>query len=227
MGWARHPLACRKQGGIYCHRRQAHGTRDSLGAHHLCRQRRNRSFKDVESDLPADFVEQNGERLKIVDCITCHNRIAHKLHFPEVIDDAMSRKIISPEIPYFKQNALAIMSVNTPRSTMPTWRSAGCATTTKPTGQTITHCIRQRLSRQPNILLLPSKTLFTPPWVPVGQPIPTTWGTKTRLAASAATMANMSTRRTNRIRIECNLCHTVPVKNLEDGATPKMPLEES
>ena len=67
-------------------------------------------FTDIDVDLPADFVEQNPDRLRKMDCVTCHNRNSHEFKTPEqALDDAMSRGVISPEIPYFKQNAIAIM----------------------------------------------------------------------------------------------------------------------
>ncbi len=67
-------------------------------------------FVDIEADLPANFVDQNRDRLKKVDCITCHNRISHMFRSPsDAIDSAMARGVISPDIPYFKQNAVAVM----------------------------------------------------------------------------------------------------------------------
>ena len=71
---------------------------------------RHRYYTDVEKDLPADFAEANKDRIQQMDCMTCHNRNSHEFKSPDqAIDDAMSRGVISPEIPYFKQNAMAIM----------------------------------------------------------------------------------------------------------------------
>ncbi|MEZ4555789.1 MAG: hypothetical protein R2854_04940 [Caldilineaceae bacterium] len=41
--------------------------------------------------------------------MTCHNRETHEFQNPnDALDDAMSR-VVSPDIPYMKQNALAVM----------------------------------------------------------------------------------------------------------------------
>ena len=67
-------------------------------------------FTDIDAELPANFVEENADRVKLVDCMTCHNRISHKFVSPEdALDDALSRNIVSPAIPYIKQNAVAVM----------------------------------------------------------------------------------------------------------------------
>jgi len=67
-------------------------------------------FVDVEADLPVDFVQTNESLIKTVDCMTCHNRISHVFNTPEeALDDAMARGLISPEIPYIKKNAIALI----------------------------------------------------------------------------------------------------------------------
>ncbi len=67
-------------------------------------------FVDITADLPADFQPQNAARMKTMDCTTCHNRIAHTFPNPsDALDDAMARGIISPQIPYIKKNAVAVI----------------------------------------------------------------------------------------------------------------------
>jgi nitrate/TMAO reductase-like tetraheme cytochrome c subunit len=62
-------------------------------------------FVDVEADLdPASIAEADLEEM---DCITCHNRITHLVLTPEAtVDQLMSRGIISPEIPEIRWRAV-------------------------------------------------------------------------------------------------------------------------
>ncbi|HLB64941.1 MAG TPA: c-type cytochrome domain-containing protein [Anaerolineales bacterium] len=63
-------------------------------------------FVDVEADL--DVAEINPDDLEEMDCITCHNRITHLVLTPEAtVDQLMARRIISPEIPEIRRRAVA------------------------------------------------------------------------------------------------------------------------
>jgi hypothetical protein len=63
-------------------------------------------YVDVEADLDVEAI--NPADLAEMDCITCHNRITHLVLTPEAtIDQLMSRAIISPQIPEIRQRAVA------------------------------------------------------------------------------------------------------------------------
>ncbi len=71
---------------------------------------KSRVFVDIDADVPADFDVQNPERLETMDCITCHNRIAHPFRSPETaLDDYLARGLIDPTIPYIKKYALEVI----------------------------------------------------------------------------------------------------------------------
>jgi hypothetical protein len=54
--------------------------------------------------------DDDQDHLRQMDCVTCHNRNSHEFMTPDdALDDAMARNVISPEIPYFKQNAMAVI----------------------------------------------------------------------------------------------------------------------
>jgi hypothetical protein len=54
-------------------------------------------YKDITAQLPATIEDKD---LKQMDCITCHNRITHKVEMPEVaMDQAMENGIIRSDIP--------------------------------------------------------------------------------------------------------------------------------
>ena len=49
-------------------------------------------------------------KLKQMECTTCHNRVSHNFKPPEYsVDDAMSRGLISPEIPGIHQKAVEVL----------------------------------------------------------------------------------------------------------------------
>ena len=68
-----------------------------------------RIFNDVESELNPEEI--NPDDLKEMDCITCHNRITHLVSSPEdTVDELISRGLISDEIPEIRLKALEVYS---------------------------------------------------------------------------------------------------------------------
>lgn len=65
-------------------------------------------YVDIESGLdPAEVDETKLERL---DCITCHNRITHLVYMPEdSVDQLMQRGIVSPTIPEIRLKAVEVL----------------------------------------------------------------------------------------------------------------------
>ncbi|MBC8334045.1 MAG: cytochrome c3 family protein [Anaerolineales bacterium] len=66
-------------------------------------------YVDISSDFDPYSIDE--AELKEMDCITCHNRISHTIHQPEnAIDLAISRGVISVNIPGIRQNAVRLLS---------------------------------------------------------------------------------------------------------------------
>jgi hypothetical protein len=62
-------------------------------------------YFDIKSDFSAEQI--NEEDLVEMDCITCHNRISHLVSYPEEIIDALMKKdLISSDIPGIRQIGL-------------------------------------------------------------------------------------------------------------------------
>lgn len=60
-------------------------------------------YYDVEAGIDTEYVAQNQDRIRLMDCIDCHNRVSHKFPSPEqAMDQAMSTGQISPDIPFIK-----------------------------------------------------------------------------------------------------------------------------
>jgi nitrate/TMAO reductase-like tetraheme cytochrome c subunit len=62
-------------------------------------------YFDISSDFNPEDI--NPEDLKEMDCITCHNRITHLVSYPEeMVDTLLERELISPDIPNIRKVAL-------------------------------------------------------------------------------------------------------------------------
>lgn len=62
-------------------------------------------YFDIKSDFSADQI--NEEDLVKMDCITCHNRISHMVSYPDkIIDALMEKDLISSDIPGIRQIGL-------------------------------------------------------------------------------------------------------------------------
>jgi nitrate/TMAO reductase-like tetraheme cytochrome c subunit len=76
-------------------------------------------FVDVESGF--DIAKLDESLLKRMDCITCHNRVTHDFQNPaDSVDESMGRGLISPEIPEIRQRAVYTLSLpyNSPSEAM-------------------------------------------------------------------------------------------------------------
>ncbi len=62
-------------------------------------------YLDITSDIDPDAIDRGD--LKEMDCITCHNRITHLVSFPEdIIDRLLNQGLISSDIPEIRDIAL-------------------------------------------------------------------------------------------------------------------------
>ncbi|MCA9932585.1 MAG: NapC/NirT family cytochrome c [Anaerolineales bacterium] len=67
-------------------------------------------YYDIASGLTPDDVA--GQFLERVDCITCHNRITHSIPNPdEAINEALRKGLISAELPFVREKAGELLSV--------------------------------------------------------------------------------------------------------------------
>ena len=72
-------------------------------------------YFDVDANLPPDFVERNQDKLHRMDCIDCHNRISHQFPNPDqALDDALFRHKIARDIPEIKKLAVDVLSAPYP-----------------------------------------------------------------------------------------------------------------
>lgn len=68
-------------------------------------------YFDVEAGLPPTFGQQVEGELRRMDCIDCHTRISHLFRSPpDAMDDILSRQQISSDIPFIKQKGVELLS---------------------------------------------------------------------------------------------------------------------
>lgn len=185
-------------------------------------------FIDVDADLPADFVEQNAENIKKMDCTSCHNRIAHKFPTPSAaLNDSMARGVIDPSIPYFKQNALAVFEREYPNMNEARRAIQGL------NGYYAVHYPDYSAANQETIsaavdevLNLFQKMMYStmePSW----GAHPDNLGHSESAGCFRCHDGKHLTAEGESIRIECNICHSIPIKGPEDGSSPNLALTES
>ncbi len=67
-------------------------------------------YVDVESGFDKSTIDES--KMKTMDCVTCHNRVTHEFTFPEEsINTAMARGQIDPDIPLIHKKAMEVMAV--------------------------------------------------------------------------------------------------------------------
>ena len=68
-------------------------------------------YFDVEAGLPASFGQEVAGELHRMDCIDCHTRISHLFRSPsDAMDDALSRQKVDRNIPEIKRRGVEVLS---------------------------------------------------------------------------------------------------------------------
>ncbi|RME70237.1 MAG: hypothetical protein D6784_17035 [Chloroflexi bacterium] len=185
-------------------------------------------FVDIEADLPPDFVAQNQDRMRVVDCMTCHNRISHLFRNPsDAIDDAMARGLISPEIPYFKQNAVAVMERR--YTSMDEARNAvlGLKNYYIVNWPDYYRMNAEKVDRAVENLVEIYQRMVFPTMQVSWDTHPNNLGHRDWPGCFRCHDGKHLNQKQESIRIECNLCHSIPIRNRPDGTIPALPVEES
>jgi NapC/NirT cytochrome c family, N-terminal region len=66
-------------------------------------------YVDVEANIDPSNIDPKS--LKTMDCITCHNRISHEISEPDAsVENAMARGVISAAVPYIRSEAVTALT---------------------------------------------------------------------------------------------------------------------
>ncbi|MEZ4640196.1 MAG: NapC/NirT family cytochrome c [Caldilineaceae bacterium] len=179
------------------------------------------TFVDSDTELPADFVAQNADSIKTMDCMTCHNRVSHLFREPsKMLDDVMARGLASPQIPYFKQNALAVMEREYPRmedafvaiSGLKQYYADNWPDFYAQNGTLVEQAVETVLAEY--------KTMVFPNMEVSWDTHPNNLGHLDSPGCFRCHDGSHLNEGGESIRIECNLCHTIPVAEGPDGTVP-------
>lgn len=70
-------------------------------------------YYDIASDITPEDVA--GSTLERMDCIACHNRVTHTIPSPpEAIDQALNKRLISRDLPEIREQTVALLSAQYP-----------------------------------------------------------------------------------------------------------------
>ncbi len=184
-------------------------------------------YVDVETDLPEDFVEQNEEHMATVDCMTCHNRISHLFRTPsDAIDNAMARGVISSDIPYFKQNAVAVMDRKYPNMDEALTAIEGLRDYYAANWPGYYANNNVQVNQATDEVVTMYQTMVFPTMDVSWETHPNNIGHRESAGCFRCHDGKHLNENDESIRIECNLCHSIPLKNTPDGTTPMLPVEE-
>ncbi len=185
-------------------------------------------FTDTEVALPTDFVAQNEAKKKIVDCMTCHNRESHEFESPDqALDDAMSRGVVSAEIPYFKQNAVAVMERTYPSMDEANAALRGLKNYYDANWTEYYAANQAKVDQSVEALVTMYERMVYPTMDVSWDTHPDNLGHKDSAGCFRCHDGKHVDEQGETIRIECNLCHTIPVKSPEDGSTPVIPVTDA
>jgi hypothetical protein len=66
-------------------------------------------YTDITASFDTSAVKQSD--LKTMDCITCHNRVSHTIPYPdESVDSSLARGVIAVDIPYIRREAVKALT---------------------------------------------------------------------------------------------------------------------
>lgn len=175
-------------------------------------------FQDVEVELPADFAETNQDRLRTMDCMTCHNRISHEFKSPNTaLNEALSRGIISPQIPYIKQNAVAVFERKYPDMQQAVSAIYGLRQYYETNWPDYYAANSEIVDGAVETLAQLYQEMVFPTMDASWQTHADNSGHKEWAGCFRCHSGKHLNEKAESIRIECNLCHSIPLKELADG----------
>jgi hypothetical protein len=167
-------------------------------------------YYDVASDFTPEDVA--GQFLETMDCITCHNRVTHTIPTPEeAVDQALRKKLIPDDLPYLRREAVALLSQKYPEPGSALTPIASLADFYRQTYPEI-FSERQEEIRQAIAVLeeIRTHTIFPEQRVD-WDTHPDNLGHTEAPGCFRCHDGKHLTPTGEAIRLECNICHAVPV----------------
>ncbi len=184
-------------------------------------------FFDTEAGLPPDFGKQVESQLRRMDCIDCHTRISHLFRSPSnAMDEALARGLLDSSMPYIKSEGTKILSQEYP--SLDAGMKAvedleGWYKTNEPTYYAAnTQKVQQAVIEIKGIF---SQTVF--PNLKVGwQTHPDNAGHREFPGCFRCHDGKHVSPQGQTVRLECNLCHSIPEVVASDDAAPVLSVDK-
>ncbi len=185
-------------------------------------------FVDATANIPADFAVKNQAKIETMDCMTCHNRVSHVFPSPSaVLDDAMARGAISPEIPYFKKNAIAVMKRQYPSMEEATKALDGLRGYYAANWSDFYNGNTALVDGAVDELLTIYEQMVFPTMDVAWNTHPNNLGHKDSAGCFRCHDGKHLSANNEPIRLECNLCHSIPLISAPDGSIAPLPVAEA
>lgn len=182
-------------------------------------------YIDVESNFDPSSIQP--ETLQKMDCITCHNRTAHEIPEPSrAVDQLLARGLISTNIPAIKKNATAVLSANYPSQEEALKAIEGLKEQYR--SQYAKFAAENEALLDQTIEQLKQTYLQTnfPEQKVNWQTHPNNAGHTTSPGCFRCHDGKHLNRQQEAIRLECNLCHSIPVVSSPDQITASLQLNK-
>ncbi len=170
--------------------------------------------------------QMTGLKLEQMDCITCHNRITHNILPPDqAIDKAMSQKQIDQSIPYIHKNAVAVLSADYKSIPEAEIAIKALADTYAKDYPDYTKANKDKIDQAVSVLLAIYKDTNFPDQKDNWQTHPNNVGhTNWPGCWRCHDGQHVTVAGTKAIRLECNLCHSIPLVVAPNAIEPKLSL---
>jgi len=184
-------------------------------------------YFDVEAGLPEDFGDEVAGELHRMDCIDCHTRISHLFRSPSnAMDEALARNQIDHSIPAIKEQGVLFLSQEyesteeglTNIDTLDAWYQENYPDYYRNNTETVQNAVVA-------IKDIFSQTVF--PNMNVGwETHPNNAGHKEFPGCFRCHDGKHTSTEGETVRLECNLCHSIP-EIVEEGSdqAPMVPIE--
>ncbi|MEJ5314773.1 MULTISPECIES: NapC/NirT family cytochrome c [Anaerolinea] len=182
-------------------------------------------YVDIESGFNPSSIQP--EQLQKMDCITCHNRTAHAIPEPSrVIDQLLARGMISAEIPAIKRNATAILSASYTSQEEALQAIEGLKAQYQTQYADFMAQNANLLDQAVEVLKATYQQTNFPEQKVNWQTHPDNAGHVTSPGCFRCHDGKHLTAQQEAIRLECNLCHSIPVVSSSNQITANLQLNK-
>jgi len=180
-------------------------------------------YVDTEAKLSPEFIAQAPKRL--LDCIDCHNRISHSFRTPEnAVDRAIRLKLIDRDLPFIKQKAVAVLSTRYASMEEAMKAVAALEGYYQSTYPQVYAARRPSIQKAIQVLKDTYQEMVFPNMKVSWDTHPDNIGHKDWPGCFRCHDGKHVSEQKTTIRLQCNICHSLPTRVSEGQNPPEMPV---